>query len=139
LSRFVLDNTVTMAWCFPEETTAFTEGILNDLANDGEALVPVLWRYEVVNVLVQSTKRGRITRVKALAFLDDLMALPITIDRDGLALAFTTVHALAERYQLTAYDAAYLELALRLQLPLASLDRELCDAAGAAGVRLVGS
>ena len=70
MSRFGLDNTVTMAWCFPEETTPFTEAILNDLANDGEALVPVLWRYEVVNVLVQSTKRGRITCVKALAFLD---------------------------------------------------------------------
>jgi predicted nucleic acid-binding protein len=137
LSRFVLDNTVTMAWCFPEETTPYTEGILNDLADDGEALVPVLWRYEVVNVLVQATKRGRITQAKALAFLDDLTALPITIDRDGLDLTFTTVHALAERYQLTGYDAAYLELALRFQLPLATLDKELITAARAAGVRLV--
>jgi predicted nucleic acid-binding protein len=137
LSRFVLDNTVTMAWCFPEETTPYTEGVLHDLASGGEALVPVLWRYEVVNVLVQSTKRGRITRPKALAFLDDLTALPITVDRDGLDVAFTTVHTLAERYLLTGYDAAYLELALRQNLPLATLDQELITAARAAGVRLL--
>ena len=81
MSRFVLDNTVTMAWCFPEEATEFTETLLSRLSNlTDTALVPALWLYEVVNVVELASRKGRITEDKARGFLDSLGDLPIEIE-----------------------------------------------------------
>jgi predicted nucleic acid-binding protein len=138
LSRFVLDNTVTMAWCFTEEATEFTESLLQRLSNlTDRALVPALWLYEVVNVTELAVRKGRITSEKASAFLESLAELPIEIEDPALPQIFVSVRALVSRYSLTAYDAAYLELALRHNLPIAALDRALSRAAQAAGVKTV--
>lgn len=136
MSEFVLDNTVTMAWCFPDETSDYSDGVLNLLAADGAAVVPVLWPYEVANVLLLAVRKTRIPRAKAAEFVEELESFRITVD-DGLGYAFNRVIDLGEQYRLTAYDAAYLELAIRKELPLASLDQDLTRAALASGVKLI--
>ena len=138
MSRFVLDNTVTMAWCFTDEATEFTETLLNRLVNlIDTALVPALWLYEVVNVTELAVRKGRITEDKAGAFLESLADLPIEIENPTRTQMFVSVRALVGRYRLTAYDASYLELAIRHSLPLAAFDNPLARAALAAGVELV--
>ncbi|HZQ52554.1 MAG TPA: type II toxin-antitoxin system VapC family toxin [Bryobacteraceae bacterium] len=136
--RFVLDNTVTMAWCFQDEATAYTDTLLTRLSNlIDSALVPSLWLYEVVNVIGLATRKQRITEPEANSFLDNLADLPIDVEPPIRRRLFSSVRKVAAQYKLTAYDAAYLELALRHQLPLAALDNALTTAAEAAGVELV--
>lgn len=138
MSRFVLDNTITMAWCFAEEATEFTEVLLDRLSNlTDTALVPALWLYEVVNVAEMAVRKGRISKEKATAFLESLAELPIEVEDLSRTEVFVSVRGLAERYVLTAYDAAYLELAIRHRLPLAALDSDLIKAARAAGVEFI--
>ena len=138
MSRFVLDNTVAMAWCFTEEATEFTKTLLSRLSNlTDSAVVPALWLYEVANVVELAVRKGRIPGEKALAFLDSLADLPIEVENPSRTQVFVTVRTLAGQYQLTGYDAAYLELAIRHQLPLASLDKALSRAALAAGLSIV--
>jgi predicted nucleic acid-binding protein len=138
VSRFVLDATITMAWCFTDEATEFTETLLSRLSDlTDRALVPALWLYEVGNVVELAARKGRITEEKAGAFLENLADLPIEIENPTRALVFASVRALASRYKLTGYDAAYLELAVRHKLPMAALDNTLAQAARAAGVHLV--
>ena len=138
MSRFVLDNTVTMAWCFTEEATEFTKTLLSRLSNlTDSAVVPALWLYEVANVVELAVRKSRIPGEKALAFLGSLADLPIEVENPSRTQVFVTVRTLAGQYQLTAYDAAYLELAIRYQLPIASLDRALSRAALAAGLNAV--
>jgi predicted nucleic acid-binding protein len=138
VSRYVLDNTVTMAWCFDDETTAFTEMLLNRLSTlTDTALVPALWLYEVANVTELGVRKGRITEDKAHDFLDSLGDLPIEVENPSRLRMFDAVRALAKQFKLTAYDASYLELAIRHQLPLAALDNPLGRAAKAAGVVLL--
>ena len=135
MSRFVLDNTVTMAWCFAEEGTEFTKTLLGRLSNlTDRAIVPALWLYEVVNVVELAFRKGRIPKEKALAFLEALAGLPIEVENPSRTQVFESVRALAGEYQLTGYDAAYLELANRHKLPIASLDKALSRAAVAAGI-----
>jgi predicted nucleic acid-binding protein len=140
VSRFVLDNTVTMAWCFTEEATEFTNALLSRLSNlTDSAIVPALWLYEVVNVVELAIRKGRIPREKALAFLESLADLPIEVENPSRTQVFVIVRALAGEYQLTGYDAAYLELAIRHKLSIASLDKALARSALAAGVNTVQS
>jgi predicted nucleic acid-binding protein len=138
VSRFVLDNTVTMAWCFNDEATPFTETMLSRLSSlTDSAIVPALWLYEVVNVTGLAVRKGRITKDKARAFLDSLADLPIEIEDATRTRLFTSVLALVGRHKLTAYDASYLELAIRHDLPIAALDKVLTKAAREEGVALV--
>ncbi len=138
MNQFVLDNTVTMAWCFAEEATEFTKALLSRLSNlTDRAVVPVLWLYEVTNVVELAVRKGRIPRETALAFLESLADLPIEVENPSRAQVFVAVRALAGQYQLTSYDAAYLELAIRHNLPIASLDGALSRAALAAGLNTV--
>lgn len=134
----MLDNTVTMAWCFADEGTEFTEMLLNRLSDlTDTALVPALWLYEVVNVTEIAVRKGRITKEKATAFIESLTDLPIEVEDLSRTEVFVSVRAVAERYRLTSYDAAYLELAIRHRLPLAAMDSDLNEAARTAGVELV--
>ena len=127
-----------MAWCFTDEATEFTETLLSRLSDlTDRALVPVLWLYEVINVAEVAVRKSRITEEKASAFLESLADLPIEIENPTRPLVFASVRTLASRYKLTGYDAAYLELAIRHNLPIASLDNALVQAARAAGVDLV--
>ena len=130
----VLDSSIIGCWCFPDEANPIADLAFDQLRAD-TALAPVLWWFEVRNILVVNERRGRIDPAGSATFLADLTRLQIDLDRhpDG-----EMVLALARQHRLTVYDAAYLELALRIDAPLATLDRELARAARAANVPLLG-
>lgn len=128
---FVVDNSVVCGWFLENQTTDYTEAVARRL-HDEEAYAPALWQLEFANVLRTACKRGVLDVQAAHEVIEQIDALPITIDRDTPGAA--ALLSLALRYDLTSYDAAYLELALRLQLPLATRDAALMDAARASGV-----
>lgn len=127
--RFVLDCSVTMAWCFEDESNAYTERVLDSLQNGFAARVPPLWQLEVVNVLLVGIRKKRIQPMMAHYFKNALTNLPINIDREASDRVFDTVFELAKEFELSAYDAAYLELATREQIPIATQDLALIKAA----------
>ncbi len=133
MTRFVLDCSMTMAWCFEDEAHPRADAVLAALA-DGEAVVPNLWPLEVANVLATCERRERITAARSSQFLGMIGGLPITIDDQTARHALQQTLALARTLRLSAYDAAYLELALREACPLASLRGPLNDAAAALGI-----
>jgi predicted nucleic acid-binding protein len=132
---FVLDASVTLAWFFEDETDAYAERVEDSLER-ATAVVPTLWHLEVTNALLVGERRGRTTELKTTQFVHLLSALPIATDEQPETESRDGVLSLARRHGLSAYDAAYLELALRRGLPLATLDRCLREAAEAAGVSL---
>jgi predicted nucleic acid-binding protein len=131
----VIDCSLTMAWYFKDEATPYTTAVRAALANE-RAIVPSLWSLEVANVLLMGERRKRSTQAKASKWLQFLSALPIAIDPETSLRAFDPILGLARAHALTAYDAAYLDLALRRGLPLATLDDDLKKAASAVGVTL---
>ena len=133
----VIDASLTMTWYFDDETTPATEAILDHVSEAG-AVVPGLWRVEVANAFQMALRRKRISSAYRDESLTELAELPITIDTDTDAYAWTTTLRLADRFGLTMYDATYLELAQRRSLPLATLDKELREAAAALDVTLLG-
>jgi predicted nucleic acid-binding protein len=130
----VVDASIALTWCFEDEVTAETEAIGTRVDSEG-AIVPGLWRLEVANTLLLAERRGRIDRSDVEQRLELLAALPISIDADIRAWTDTLLLARAER--LTLYDAAYLELAIRQDVELATLDRDLRRAARKMGVAIV--
>jgi predicted nucleic acid-binding protein len=134
---FVLDNSVAMRWCFETTTHPYAEAILDRLEAGEDALVPVIWLYEASAVLAREQNRGILAAQKADEFIAELQSLTITPDEASAARIFPDVHRLALAYRLTSYDAAYLELALRRGLPLATLDDDLMRASRAAGVSVI--
>jgi predicted nucleic acid-binding protein len=135
--RLVLDASVAVAWCFSDEGTAFTEAILDLLADGGEAVAPAIWPFEVANAVLMGERRKRITPAQATAVLQRIGDLPVTLDPVRIDRAFGSTLLLARNEQLTEYDAAYIELALREGLPLATLDDRLRRAARNSGIVLV--
>ena len=133
----VLDSSATLAWIYGDETTAPIRAVFDQVIEAG-AIVPGLWRLEVANSLTMGVRRGRIDADFRRAALADLALLDIATDQRTDAQAWGETLALADRCRLTLYDAAYLELAQRRTLPLATLDRDLQAAARALGVRLLG-
>jgi predicted nucleic acid-binding protein len=133
----VIDASLTVAWYFEDETTPATEATLDRVSEAG-ATVPTLWRLEVTNAFQSAIRRKRITAPYRDQSLAELTQMPITIDADTNVYAWTTTLRLAERFALTIYDSAYLELAQRRSLPLATLDAALREAAAALGVTLLG-
>lgn len=129
----VLDSSVTLAWIYADETTEEIRRIFVIVAENG-AFVPALWRLEVANSLTVAARRHRIDTEFRDAALSDLALLDIKTDGQTEGRAWTTTLRLADRFGLTLYDAAYLELAQRRSLSLASLDRELRAAAEALGL-----
>ena len=137
INRFVLDASVALAWCFPEEGSPGTEKLLDVVADGTSAIVPAIWPFEVANALLTAERRKRISMAQISAALRTLTLLPIAIDPVQADSVFGNVLAVARKGQLTGYDAAYLELALREMLPLATLDDQLRRAARDAGITLV--
>ena len=133
----VIDSSVALAWVYSEETTESVNHVFELLARNG-AWVPGLWRLEVANILQMSVRRKRHGADFRDATLADLSRLPIQVDSETDQQAWGSTLQLAARHRLTVYDAAYLELAIRRNLPLATLDRELRDAAKAQKVDLLG-
>jgi predicted nucleic acid-binding protein len=134
----VLDVSLSCAWCFADEASDGAWAILEQLQTH-QAHVPALWLSETANVLVQAERRGRISGAACRTFLGLLEDLPISVDQPSTASVWHDTLALARSHRLTSYDAAYLELALRRGLPLASRDKALQAAAGAEGVPLLPS
>jgi predicted nucleic acid-binding protein len=133
----VLDCSATLAWIFPDETTLPIRALFAQVIQAG-AFVPDLWRLEVANCLTVAVRRGRITAADRRESLTDLNDLPISIDNQTGRHAWTRTVAIADKHSLTVYDATYLELAMRLSFPLATLDADLRKAAKAEGVALLG-
>jgi len=132
---FVLDTSVTMAWLFEDESTKQSETLLDRLSDEA-ALVPYLWMYEVANVLVIAERRQRITEAQARRFTSLLRNLPIEIAEDSTYELWDGAMNLARIYGLSAYDSAYLDLAMKQGLPLATQDKALKKAASQAGVEV---
>jgi predicted nucleic acid-binding protein len=128
-----LDASVAASWCFADEAAPNTDALLDRVRECG-AVVPTLWHWEVANIFATAARRGRISAADASAQLAALSLLPITSDPDSTARAWREGLILAHTHRLTAYDAAYLELASRLGLDLATKDTELAAAARAIGV-----
>jgi predicted nucleic acid-binding protein len=144
VKQFVIDASLTLDWCFIDEQSPYGDAILSvleDEVNEAAAIVPNLWPLEVLNALIIAERRNRITYDEAQEFLAVIHGLDIEVEHATSDLAFSNafddIYALARKHRLTAYDAAYLELAIRKGLPLASLDDDLKKAALASGVNLV--
>ena len=133
----VLDSSVTLAWIYADETTRAVRDVFEALAQGG-GWVPALWRLEVANVLEMGVRRGRHDAAFRDASLADLALLPVRLDPETDQHAWGATARLAARHRLTLYDAAYLELARRRELPLATLDRDLRTAAASEGMPLAG-
>ena len=135
---FVLDNSVVMRWLFGDgsaEDLAYADKILLALEHgDGAAQVPGIWPLEVGNVIARAEARGLLTEARSAQFLATLGEMAISVDGATARHALADTLQLARRFKLSSYDASYLELALRLGLPIATLDADLLRAASALGV-----
>ena len=138
MSLLILDSSATLAWIYGDETTEAIRQVFDAVAEDG-AVVPALWRLEVANSLTMAVRKRRIDPNFRRAALADLALLDITTDQQTDSFAWTDTLNLADHFHLTVYDAAYLELARRRTLPLATLDQELRTAATAVGVTVLGA
>jgi predicted nucleic acid-binding protein len=127
-----------MPWCCEDETTPASEEMLEWAIEGSNLHVPALWTWEILNVVAVTVKRGRISGDRAREFLAQLATLNFRIASPPAVADFPRLQALAERHGLTAYDVAYLDLAMRLSLPLATADGDLREAALAEGLEVLG-
>ena len=125
---FVLDASVTLAGVMPDETSELADRLLTQLRNDS-AVVPCVWPLEVANALAIAERRDRISREQTDYIVELLLELPVEVAVSSPELELTALLAFARQFGLSAYDASYLELAVRLNSPLATLDRRLRAAA----------
>jgi predicted nucleic acid-binding protein len=134
--RFVVDNSVVMAWCFRDESDPYSDGVLESLSTSS-ALAPAIWPLEVVNVLLAAERRNRLAEADSIRFISLLNRLPIRVElqpsAEGLMAGLLPV---ARKYGLSSYDASYLDLAMRNGLALATRDEKLKTAAKKARVAL---
>jgi predicted nucleic acid-binding protein len=133
----VIDSSVAIAWCFPDEHDDYSQSVLDALLTE-RAIVPELWQLEVANTLLVGERRDRSNQANTLIWIGFLASLPIAVDEQTKAHAFSETLSLARAQKLSVYDAAYLELAMRRGLPLATLDEKLKTAAQAVGVMIYG-
>lgn len=132
----VVDNSIALAWCFADEQTEPIMALLDRVTEVG-AVAPQLWPIEALNGLLAAERRGRVNRVRRQRLAGFLQQLPITLDDETASRIWTAAAQLAEQHRLTAYNATYLELAMRLGFPLATGDKALMAAARDAGVALL--
>jgi predicted nucleic acid-binding protein len=127
-SRFVVDNSIVMTWCFADEGNEYTEAVLESFET-AEAFVPAIWPLEVGNVLLVAERRKRLNQASVFRFLELLKELPIMVEQETPERMLQEIVYLARKYGLSTYDASYLDLALRLDLPISTLDALLMKAA----------
>ena len=133
MSRFVLDASVVLTWCFPAENIDLAQRVADRFKQGDTALAPSFWPHEVLNALLAGEKRKRISEAMIRSFLDDLAALPVMLEQIPAGIVFDRIQSLSRKHGLTAYDAAYLDLALENGLALATLDEALVRACKNAG------
>ncbi len=136
-ARFVVDNSVVMAWCFEDETSEYADAVLECL-EESEAVVPAIWPLEVGNVLLAAERKGRLGKADVVRFLELVRGLPLSVEQESPERMLTNILTLARELGLSTYDASYLDLAMRAGLPLATQDKSLMKAARKCGVALVG-
>lgn len=136
MPAFVLDSSIALCWCFSDEATPETFALLDTVGQEGAA-VPNLFHLEIANVLLSAERRGRIGTNDTTVQLALLGSLLLDIDSETASSAANAILAHARKHRLTSYDAAYLELAIRRNLPLATRDKALTAAARAEGVKVV--
>jgi predicted nucleic acid-binding protein len=137
IAALVLDASLTLAWRFTEQSTPATDMLAQQCAQ-ASLHVPALWFQEVANILLMSERKFPQDVKTNAEFLQRLWALQIETDEEVSALCWSHIYPLAAQHRLTIYDATYLELALRLSLPLATLDKALIAAAAREGVKTFG-
>jgi predicted nucleic acid-binding protein len=136
MTCFVLDCSVAISWLMPDEENSLSSALLKQVAKKG-AIVPVIWHLEVGNVLLVAQRNNRITSEQRHSALYTLDELPITVDKLTSNHAWQETMALAEFYNLSLYDACYLELALRMNIPIATFDKQLKKAAQKRNVAVI--
>lgn len=139
MSQFVLDASVALAWCFPDEaeSNSLAEKVAERFMRGDTAVAASFWPHEVLNALLVGEKRNRITQALIQSFLDDLAVLPVALIPSNVETVFARVHSLAREFVLTSYDAAYLAIALDCGLPLATADAALIRACKKSGVAVL--
>ena len=137
MAIFVVDASAALAWCFEDEASGWTDGLLERLRQGDQVVVPAHWPTEILNGLLVASRRKRIKPDQPALFWDELAHLPIETEPALAVSQAKTVLAPSEKHGLTVYDAAYLELAQRRNLPLGTLDTELRKAAQREGVALL--
>lgn len=135
---FVIDASVIFAWQFPDEDHPLVSAVVAAMPDRG-AVVPIHWKAEIANGFATAVRRKRMPAAYREGALLRLKDLPIEIDAESESRLWSDTQVLCDRHALTAYDAAYLEVAVRRDLPLATLDKALASAAAEEGVRLFGS
>jgi predicted nucleic acid-binding protein len=131
----VIDASVALAWCFPDEASDYADGVL--VALDGRtAMVPAIWSLEITNALLAGERRKRIRQPEVRRFVELLKGLSILEDGQPFADTVSNILPLAREHDLSAYDAAYLDVAVRHGAPLATLDKALQKAGRAAGLKI---
>jgi predicted nucleic acid-binding protein len=133
---FVADNSVVMAWCFSDEKTGYSIKVLSMLENQ-TVYVPDIWPLEAGNALVNAERRGRIKRSELLYLIEMLSNLPIEVKQETPGRMLGEILMLARDCEISTYDASYLDLAIRMSLPLATLDEKLIKAAKSCGVKTI--
>ncbi len=136
-ASFVVDSSMAMAWCFEDEATPATNRFLDRMGTEAAA-VPAWWYLEITNVLVLAERKKRISPAKVAQFIALVESFDLEVDDQAPSRAFAHLLPLCRSHELTSYDAMYLDLALRRQLPLASLDDDLRAAAKAVGIKVLG-
>ena len=134
MTRIVVDASITLSWCFPDEQTPLSLKVLERLRAGEQALVPSFWSVEVLNSLLVAERRGRISPKQTAAFLEDLGGLNPSFDYVSLEQVSGPVQRLCREHALTPYDALYVELAMRLKCPLATQDQAQKNAAAAQNI-----
>jgi len=134
--RFVIDNSVVMAWCFGDESSPYADFILDSLENT-VAIVPAIWPLEVSNVLLVAERKKRLTEAASNRFIALLSELPIIVDHEPPERMLREILSLARKNKLSTYDASYLDLAMKRGLPIATLDDRLIAAAKQNDVRVM--
>ena len=136
--QFVVDASVTLTWCFEDEATTWTDGLLDRLRIGERIVVPAHWPTEICNGMLMALHRRRIQPDRPALFWDELAVLPIEVESPLSPARAKAVLALSLQYGLTVYDAAYLELAQRWGIPLATLNSALLKIAPLESVKLIG-
>jgi predicted nucleic acid-binding protein len=135
-NTFVVDNSVVMSWCFKDETNNYADTVLDKLS-ETTAIVPSIWPLEVVNVLLVAERRKRLKQADSVRFITLLSQLPIVVEHEWPEKMMTDLLALGRATNLSSYDASYLDLAMRKDCPIATLDNRLMDAAQDVSVKIV--
>ncbi len=125
---FVLDNSVVMSWCFKDETNQYADAVLDQLSK-ATAIVPSIWPLEVVNVLLVAERSKRLQQADSVRFITLLLQLPIEVEHEWPEKIMKDLLALGRAKKLSSYDASYLDLAMRKDCPIATLDKRIRDAA----------